>query len=402
MRNLTATICLTIAVLLGSAGISWSADFQKGLTAYKSGDFATALREWTPLAEQGNAAAQGNLGVMYEKGQGVPRDDKTAVKWSRLAAKQGLSSAQYNLFVMLANGRGIPKDYIRAYMWASIAASSGHKDAIKSREVIAKAMTPSQITKAQKLARNFLARKNPQTASSIKPSPKTQTLVPASSGSGFAVSSDGHIITNYHVIQGCQRIKIHFNGKSIPITLLTFDPRNDLALLAGNFRPTIVLPLSTSSPKLLQDVYVAGFPFGRNISTGVKVTKGIISSLMGAGNNFVNIQIDAALQPGNSGGPILDDKGNVIGVAVSILDKQKTLKKFGSSSENSNFGVKAILVKSMLEVNNISSPAPNKTPISRSELGKIIYSGTYYLSCWMTTEQIKKTRSKKLEFQNAK
>jgi S1-C subfamily serine protease len=339
---------------------------------------------------------------MYEKGQGVPRDDKTAVKWSRLAAKQGLSSAQYNLFVMLANGRGIPKDYIRAYMWASIAASSGHKDAIKSREVIAKAMTPSQITKAQKLARNFLARKNTQTASSIKPSPNTQTLVPASSGSGFAVSSDGHIITNYHVIQGCQRVKIHFNGKSIPITLLAFDPRNDLALLAGNFRPTIVLPLSTSSPKLLQDVYVAGFPFGRNISTGVKVTKGIISSLMGAGNNFVNIQIDAALQPGNSGGPILDDKGNVVGVAVSILDKQKTLKKFGSSSENSNFGIKVLLVKSMLEVNNISSPAPNKTPISRSELGKIIYSGTYYLSCWMTTEQIKKTRSKKLEFQNAK
>jgi S1-C subfamily serine protease len=227
-------------------------------------------------------------------------------------------------------------------------------------------------------------------------------LVPASSGSGFAVSSDGHIITNYHVIQGCQRVKIHFNGKSIPITLLAFDPRNDLALLAGNFRPTIVLPLSTSSPKLLQDVYVAGFPFGRNISTGVKVTKGIITSLMGAGNNFVNIQIDAALQPGNSGGPILDDKGNVVGVAVSILDKQKTLKKFGSSSENSNFGIKVLLVKSMLEVNNISSPAPNKTPISRSELGKIIYSGTYYLSCWMTTEQIKKTRSKKLEFQNAK
>ena len=182
MRNLTATICLTISVLLVSGGMSWSADFHKGLTAYKSGDYATALREWTPLAEQGNAAAQGNLGVMYEKGQGVPRDDKTAVKWSRLAAKQGnaaaqgnlgvmyekgqgvpqddktavkwyrlaaeqgLSSAQYKLFVMLANGRGIPKDYIRAYMWASIAASSGHKDAIKGREFIAKAMTPSQLS----------------------------------------------------------------------------------------------------------------------------------------------------------------------------------------------------------------------------------------------------------------
>ena len=64
MRNLTATICLTLAVLIGSAGISWSADFQKGLIAYQSGDFATALREWTPLAEQGDALAQFSLGVV--------------------------------------------------------------------------------------------------------------------------------------------------------------------------------------------------------------------------------------------------------------------------------------------------------------------------------------------------
>ena len=80
MRNLTATICLTITVLLGSAGVSWSADFQKGLAAAQRGDFATALREWTPLAEQGDATAQFNLGVMYDNGEGVPQDDKTAVK----------------------------------------------------------------------------------------------------------------------------------------------------------------------------------------------------------------------------------------------------------------------------------------------------------------------------------
>ena len=89
MRNLTATICLTLALLLGSAGISWSADFQKGVTAYESGDYATVLREWTPLAEQGNAVAQYNLGVMYDNGRGVPQDDKTAVKWYTLSAEQG-------------------------------------------------------------------------------------------------------------------------------------------------------------------------------------------------------------------------------------------------------------------------------------------------------------------------
>ena len=73
MRNLTATICLAVALLLGSAGVSWSQDFQKGLAAYESGDYATALREWKPLAKQGNADAQYNLGLMYANGQGVPR-----------------------------------------------------------------------------------------------------------------------------------------------------------------------------------------------------------------------------------------------------------------------------------------------------------------------------------------
>ena len=94
MKNLTAAICLTIAVLLGSAGVSWSADFQKGLTAAQSGDFEIVLREWTPLAKQGDAHAQFLLSLMYAEGKGVPQDYKTALKWYSLAAKQGDAPAQ--------------------------------------------------------------------------------------------------------------------------------------------------------------------------------------------------------------------------------------------------------------------------------------------------------------------
>ena len=78
----------------------WSADFDKGVTAFENGDFATALREWTPLAEQGDARARFSLGEMYEKGKGVLQDDKTAVKWYTLASEQGHAEAQYNLGVM--------------------------------------------------------------------------------------------------------------------------------------------------------------------------------------------------------------------------------------------------------------------------------------------------------------
>ena len=129
MKNLTLTICLTLAVLLGSVGTSWGADFQKGVAAYDSGDFATALREWRPLAEKGDADAQFNLGVMYSKGQGVPQDYKTAVKWYTLAAEQGVASAQTNLGHIYDKGQGVPQDYKTALKWFTLAAEQGHTHA---------------------------------------------------------------------------------------------------------------------------------------------------------------------------------------------------------------------------------------------------------------------------------
>ena len=195
MKNLTLTICLTLAVLLGSVGTSWSADFQKGLDAAESGDFATALREWKHLAEQGdasaqfnlglmyyrgkgviqdyktalkwftlaaeqgNADAQGSLGLMYLNGHGVPQDYKTAVKWSTLAAEQGNATAQTNLGVMYVLGLGVVQDNVYAHMWGNIAASNGHENGVKLRDRIAKQMTLAEISAAQELARECVRKK---------------------------------------------------------------------------------------------------------------------------------------------------------------------------------------------------------------------------------------------------
>ena len=153
MKNLTVTICLTLVVLLGSVGTSWGADYDKGLAAAQSGDFATALREWTPLAEQGDVVAQFNLGFMYDEGKGVLQDYKTAVKWYTLAAEQGDAYAQYNLGQMYRKGEGVPQDYVYAHMWGNIAASNGYEDGGKLRDLFAEEMTATQIEKAQELAR---------------------------------------------------------------------------------------------------------------------------------------------------------------------------------------------------------------------------------------------------------
>jgi TPR repeat protein len=125
IRNLTATLCLTIAVLLGSAGVSWSADLKKGLTAYKSGDYASALREWTPLAKQGIADAQFLLGRMFEQGKGITKDYETAAKWYIRASKQNLDLAQNNLGSMYRDGLGVTQNYKTAIKWYKLAAEQG-------------------------------------------------------------------------------------------------------------------------------------------------------------------------------------------------------------------------------------------------------------------------------------
>ena len=109
-------LVLTFAILIGLAAPAW-AGFAEGAAAYLRGDYATALREYRPLAEQGNAAAQTNLGFMYDNGQGVPQDYAEAVKWYRKAAEQGRADAQFNLGIMSARGQGVPQDYTEAVKW---------------------------------------------------------------------------------------------------------------------------------------------------------------------------------------------------------------------------------------------------------------------------------------------
>ena len=172
-----------------------SADFQKGADAYKRGDYATTLREWEPLAEQGHASAQSNLGTMYHYGEGVPKDDKTALKWYRLAAEQGDAYAQHNLGTMYYYGEGVPQnhktavkwwrlaaeqghagaqaklgamyalgqgviqDNVYAHMWGNLAASNGNETGGKLRDFVAKKMTPTQLETAQRLARECVRKK---------------------------------------------------------------------------------------------------------------------------------------------------------------------------------------------------------------------------------------------------
>ena len=145
-------LALSCILMMLAAPIS-AQDLQKGYEAYQNGDYATALKEWKPLAERGNSRAQFNLGVMYRRGEGVPQDHKEAVGWYMLAAEQGDVDAQVNLGVMYYNGQGVLADFVLAHMWFNISAALGDEMGDEKRELIAKEMTPKDISKAEAMAR---------------------------------------------------------------------------------------------------------------------------------------------------------------------------------------------------------------------------------------------------------
>ncbi len=136
-------------------------DLQKGWAANERGDYATALREWRPLAEAGNAHAQSLLGIKYYAGQGIPQDYAEAGKWFRLAAEQGYDGAQSLLGVMYAKGQGVPQDWVQAHMWLNLAAAQGDEKFPKVRGKVTSIMTPAEIAEAQRLAKEWLE-KHPQ------------------------------------------------------------------------------------------------------------------------------------------------------------------------------------------------------------------------------------------------
>jgi TPR repeat protein len=150
---------LALAALLLVTALQASAGLKEGVAALDRGDYGTAYLEFKPLAEQGDAIAQHNLGLMYEKGWGIPKNYREAAKWYRKAALQGDAKAQFNLGVMYGNGQGVPRDYVQAYMWISLAATAGNKIAAENLKIVEKRMTPAQVAKAQEMAAKWRPKK---------------------------------------------------------------------------------------------------------------------------------------------------------------------------------------------------------------------------------------------------
>jgi TPR repeat protein len=351
-------------------------------------DAIKAVEWYRKAAEQGFANAQNNLGYAYANGEGVSKDDVKAFKWYLKAATQGLAVAQLNLGRAYTQGKN--KDWVSAYAWFNLAAAQGDTDAQTVRDIVEKILTDNQRMEGQRLASNWkpgdtlIARSADRFNQSDKTTTNGKPRI-QHTGTAFTVSHQGHALTNYHLINGCTEVIVA--GREGVAKVITSDSVNDLALLKITDKSDSYAKLNPDPGKLRQgeDIVVFGYPLNFALSSGGNLTPGTLSALTGLGNNTNQIQITAPVQPGSSGSPVMDKKGNVVAVVSMSLDDGKISKLTGQVGQNVNFAVNGQTVKAFLDTNNVPYETGGgffSSEQSNVDIAEEARKWTVLLECW--------------------
>jgi TPR repeat protein len=309
---------------------------------------STAAAWYEKAANQGHTRAMHNLAIMYSKGEGVPKDEVQAAILLTETSNLGVTESQLHLGAFYNNGQGVPINHVEAYKWFLLAGAKGNQEAKKFITHVESVLTPQQRAEGQHLARTFQPKTSVTTKSNPEWSPPSESE-PKRSGSGFFITQNGYFITNYHVTKEAASIRLLTKTGAIQAKLVSADPANDLVLLKaeGSFQ---ALPITTSrNVRLGGTVATVGFP---NISLqghSPKLAKGEIASLAGVQDDARWFQISVPVQPGNSGGPLVDELGNVVGVIVAKLNQKSALATSGTMAENVNYAIKSSFLLGFLE-----------------------------------------------------
>jgi S1-C subfamily serine protease len=269
---------------------------------------------------------------------------------------------------MYENGMGVSQDYAQAEKWYSRAAShfsesdADNRDkAAKDRDRIAAILSPSQAAPQPPIA-------------------SQQMLKIAATGSGFYLSNVALLLTNYHVVDGCKAVSIPRGTASI----VAVDPANDLALVSVPPRSGGIASLRTSPAiRAGERVVAVGFPLTGYLAEQANVTTGDVSSLAGIRNDSRYMQITAPVQLGNSGGPLFDAAGNVIGVVSAKIDAIKVAGITGDIPENVNFALNVSVVRTFLDSHGViylTAVSTGERPVP--DIGDRGKSITELVECW--------------------
>jgi uncharacterized protein len=426
-------VAVLALVFVASNAYGGIADAQRAL---QRGDYEAAARLVPPLAEQGNreaqfllgqmhraghgvplsypdalvwlrrAASQGEpraqheLGMMYGNGQGVAKDEVEAMRWFRLAADQRNASAMATLGRSYELGRSVPKDLVQAYMWYDLAIRNARgSDRVtqmnEARQQVANLLGPGDLARARQLALAWAPQSTlPATASPAQPPvqvaappPREPPRSPAkttSTGSGFVVNRSGHVLTNDHVVDDCRELRAGTSGEVLASArIVARDQRNDLALLKLGAPLTAWAVFRDGRSIRAGDSVVAiGYPLRGLLASSAHVTTGTVSALAGTLDDSRILQTTAPVQAGNSGGPLLDQNGHVVGVVVGKLDALKVAKVTGDLPQNVGFALTASIARSFMDGHGIDyDTAPSVKILSPADVADRARRFTVIIEC---------------------
>lgn len=360
----------------------------------KNGWPASANEEfemWLEEAKKGSAAAQFMVGHFYWSGRGVhvhrrfiPIDYVRAEKWLRRAASAGVAQAMESLASMYITGQGVVRNYVRAVAWRELALVRLVPGLLRDGLFHDLHAAKNQLSAyGRTLAREYARELEAQIAANIAAAEPATGLV--GTGTGFFVSREGHLLTNNHVVDGCDRMVTSSGGHSVTVAVVATDKVNDLALLkfprtvahAAAFRDRPgIRPADT--------VLVIGYPLHGILTSGAQVTVGTVSALAGPNDDVTLIQISAPVQPGNSGGPLLDRGGHVVGVVVARLDAIALAAAGAGIPQNVNFGIKGSVARNFLEANGVPYlSAETDTLYAEADVAEAATAYTVLVECWV-------------------
>ena len=183
-----------------------------------------------------------------------------------------------------------------------------------------------------------------------------ESIPSGGSGTGFVINSEGHLLTNHHVIEDCSTISFQIRGsESENISLVSSNPSADLALLKlDDFSGDPAKFSRTTGTQMGAELFVYGFPLAGDLSTQGNFTNGIVSATSGLNDDMTQFQMTAPVQPGNSGGPVLNRNGNVIGVVVATANQDFFRQQRGTDTQNINFAIHGEITRRFIESNNVT------------------------------------------------
>jgi TPR repeat protein len=334
-----------------------------GLYSVIQPSYSSAAHWYSKAAERGERKAHYELGIMHMEGNGVRQHYGKAREHLEIAATQGYFWAQYVLGDLLAEPQYGQQDLVEAYKWYILATEqptnmdtsglrvnippplASVKDSMAS---LRKKMTPKMIADAQNRAANFVPQVQP-TMTAEAPAGISAPVPPFQhSGTGFFVSDTGWMLTAAHVVDGADEVVVEQGGVQLPARVVQRDAANDVALLKAEGAFKALELGSTQDIHPGDDVFTVGFPNVEIQGKEPKVNKGSIAALTGFQDDPRLLQVSVPIGPGNSGAPLLNSKGEVVGMLVSKLNEVATFEATGSLPQSVNYALKVDYLAPML------------------------------------------------------